>query len=595
MFNLSRLKLRQLLAMLIGFSLIMILLVQIFYYYRFQLLTQERARNYAANLMNQIDEQLSITARDIEKGASTISYNRHVQEYLITGDTTRKITDLFPFMFDVLEYVKSSNENIFDILISDADGKVITSVNSYQNSIYEALVKKYKFNEKQFKTPTHTSVIKVDDDIFYYYAYILPILSATQRADLFEKIGTCVIICRTTVLENLVLDISIAKESHLMVIDSENRILAANNSSYQGKIFDSIAFSKENSEGEVELKYNGKNSIVQYKTIKGTGWKIVSIIPVEELMSDMRPIRSFGLLMGIITTLILLLIGIVFSYNITHSISSLVKFMRNIGEHNIKQRLEFHAQNEVGTIAKDINRMLDKLEDMTRNIFTTQSKLYEAELAKKQTELSALQSQINPHFLYNTLNCISSIGLAHDIPDIVNISSAMSRIFRYCIKEAEIVFVKDEIACVKDYVSIMSIRYPDKFSVEVEVDGILLEMRTIKMILQPIVENAIYHGIERKKGQGKLVIKGYLVQRESINFMVSDNGKGMNKQELEDLVEYINSEGEGLKIKNQEKRSIGLVNINHRIRLLYGNQYGISINSVENEGTQVYIKLPVID
>ena len=311
MFNLSRLKLRQLLAMLIGFSLFMMILVQVFYYYRFQLLTQERARNYAANLMNQIDEQLSVTARDIEKGASTISYNRHVQEYLITGDTTRKIVDLFSFIFDVLEYVRSSNDNIFDILISDGNGNLITSVSNYQNSIYEALVEKYKFNEKQFKTPTHTSVIKVDEDIFYYYAYILPILSTTQRADLFEKIGTCVIICRTTALEKLVLDVSIARESYLMVVDGENRILAANNHAYQGKIFNSIAFSKENNEGEVELKYNGKNSIVQYKTVKRTGWKIVSIIPVEELMSDMRPIRSFGLLMGLVTTFILLLIGII--------------------------------------------------------------------------------------------------------------------------------------------------------------------------------------------------------------------------------------------------------------------------------------------
>jgi two-component system sensor histidine kinase YesM len=595
MFNLGRLKLRQLLALMIGFSIVMMILVQIFYYFRFRSLTQERAENYAVNLMNQIDEQLSIIARDLEKGASTIAYNRHVQEYLVIGDPKRKLLELAPFMFDVLEYVKSSNENIYDILIWDGEGKLITSVDNYQNGIYDELIKKYQFTEAQFKTPTHTAVIKVNDDIFYYYAYILPIFSINKKVELFTKIGTCVVICKTTPLEKRVLDISIVKDSLFMVLDSENKILVANRSADQGKAFTSIAFSDQNKEGKLKLKYNGKNSIVQYRTINRTGWKIVSIIPIADLMSDMRPIRSFGLFIGIITALMLLLFDSIFSYSITHNISDLVNFMRNIGEQNIKQRLELAVQNEFGFIAENINRMLDKIEDMTRSIFTAQSKLYEAELAKKQTELAALQSQINPHFLYNTLNCISTIGLAHELPDIVNISSAMSRIFRYCIKEADIVLIKDEMACIKDYLSIMSIRYKGKFSIEIKVDEILLEMKTIKMILQPIVENAVYHGIERKKGPGKLVIKGCLVHNERINFMISDDGKGMTKEELEELLGEINTGAEGEKIKRQEKRSIGLANIHHRIRLLFGDQYGISIASIENKGTEVHIELPVIE
>lgn len=595
MLKMSKVTLKQLMAMLIGFSLIMMILVQVFYYFRFYLLTQDRARNYAANLMSQINEQLITTTRNIEKNASTIAYNRHVQEYLATNDTRRKLIDLYPFIQDVLQYVKSSDDNIYDILLTDRDGKLITSVDSYKNDIFMELIKEYKFTDKNFKTPTHTSVIKDTDDLFYYYAYIMPIFSTTYKVDLFEKIGTCVVICRTTSLEKMVLDISISKDSRFFIMDKNNTIIAGNKRDDQGKLFDGYITDKNDQNlDKKDIIYNGKKSMIQYKTIESAGWRIISIIPVAELVSDMKPIRSFGLFIGFIMVLILLLIGSFFSYSITHHISRLMKFMHEIGEHNIKQRLEITAPNEVGLIAKDINRMLDRLEDMTRSIFTTQTKLYEAELAKKQSELSALQSQINPHFLYNTLNCISSIGVVHDIPDIVNISAAMSRIFRYSIKEADIVMIKDEITCIKDYLSILNIRYQDKFSVCLKVDEAIYEQKTIKMILQPIVENAIYHGIERKKGKGILTIRGDIIDNRNIQFIISDNGKGMNPHELEDLLRRINSSNEDINNK-MNKRGIGLANINHRVKLLFGNEYGISVDSCENAGTQVWLKLPVIE
>ncbi len=596
MLKLSKLTLKQLVAMMIGFSLIMMILVQVFYYSRFYTLTQERARNYAENLMNQVNEQMLTINKGIENGTSTIAYNRHVQEYLATPDVQRKLIQLYPFVLDVLQYVKSSDENIYDILLTDRDGKLVTSVDSYKNDIYMELLKKYGFTDKQFKTPVHTSVIKDTDDMFYYYAYIMPIFSTTQKVDLFNKIGTCVVICKTNVLEKMVLNVSVSKNSHFFIIDKNNVIVSGNNRTDQGKVFDSHFIDNGNSDVEEQMvDYDGKKSIVQYKTLAKTNWKIVSMIPLAELVSDMESIKSFGLCIGLITILILLLIGAFFSYSITHHISQLVKFMHEIGENNIKQRLKISAPNEVGRIAGDINRMLDKLEDMTRSIFTTQSKLYEVELSKKQSELSALQSQINPHFLYNTLNCISSIGVANDIPEIVNISAAMSRIFRYSIKEEDIIFIKDEIACINDYLSIIKIRYQDKVSVSMKVDEAIYERKTVKMILQPIVENAIYHGLELKKGKGVLIIQGGIIDNRYIQFVISDNGKGMNTQALENLLLQISSPDEELNTKIRTKKGIGLANINNRIKLMFGDEYGIHIESIENEGTRVYLKLPELE
>ena len=155
--------------------------------------------------------------------------------------------------------------------------------------------------------------------------------------------------------------------------------------------------------------------------------------------------------------------------------------------------------------------------------------------------------------------------------------------------------IKDEVTCIKDYLSILNIRYQDKFSVCLKVNEAIYECKTIKMILQPIVENAIYHGIERKKCKGLLIIQGDIIDNRNIQFIISDNGKGMNPQELGDLLRRINSYNEDSNSQIKDKRGIGLININKRVKLFFGNEYGINVYSCENEGTQVWLKMPVIE
>lgn len=183
--------------------------------------------------------------------------------------------------------------------------------------------------------------------------------------------------------------------------------------------------------------------------------------------------------------------------------------------------------------------------------------------------------------------------MINGISEIVEISSAMARIFRYSIKEEHYSTINREIDCIKDYLRIIEIRFNGKITSRIEVEPELGECRIIKMIIQPIVENAVYHGLEKKEDEGVVSIQ---VKREenSIKIVITDDGIGMEAEEVQQINNYINENGHVRKNSKENNRSIGLKNINSRIKLYYGNEYGIHISSTRNVGTEVELKLPFV-
>jgi two-component system sensor histidine kinase YesM len=596
-FSLNKFKLKEQMGVLIGIALIMMASTQYFFYYQFQNLTRIRAERYAESLVNQVAEQLYSHARNTEQGGSIIAYNRHIQEYLVTDDPERKHIILFPFVRDVLEYVRSSNENIYDIILAGADGRIITSLRSaytYQHNMQQTIVFDYGINTAEFKNPLHTALLQNIDNM-NYYAYIVPLFSIIPGNRFFEKIGFCVVVSNTESIERIISDIQLSENSGFIVLDGDNTIMVANKKEDQGKKFESLySYILNEPDHENTLTDYQSKAIVQHRLLANTGWKVVSIIPEEELSADLQSIRRFGLLLGIFMILALVVSGIALIRNITLPVSRVVNFIEQVGKNGESQRLEIPAPNEVGIIAGYINRMLDDIEENMDKLLKAQKEYHDIELLKKEAELSALQNQINPHFLYNTLNCISSIALVNDISEIVTISEAMVKIFRYSIKQSDLVFIRDEIALIRDYMEIMNIRYLGRFTLVISVDEEILRLKTIRMILQPLAENAVYHGLEPKNGPGELSIHSSKISENVLQISIEDNGKGMGKKELAALQKALNTESLGEETSTGAK-SIGLININRRIQLMFGKEYGVTIESRQNSGTLIVIFLPVIN
>ncbi|WP_167549538.1 sensor histidine kinase [Paenibacillus borealis] len=540
--------------------------------------------------MEQVALNIDTIAKNVERDSITVSYSKFVQELMVSDDIIRK-TELNEYVTEIFTHTRSSNQNIYSIVLLSSKDKQTSDSLHYNNDILKTLEGIYNFKSDEFRKPVFSSIVRDRSDAFYYYSYISPIFSSYDNS----KIGSCIFLLDTRELEKLVNTTELTKNSLLLILDADNRVIVSNKGLKAGDYYEDVFWQEGvSSTAKDEIVYEGKKSLVQYKKIESTDWKIISVLPTAELTKDMKPIVTLGIWLGLIMIIMLAAIGSIFMYNTTRPIMLIVRFLSRVGDRELNYRLKIPSTNEVGIIATHINHMLDNVEEMTRNTVENQTSLYEAELSKKQAELSALQSQINPHFLYNTLNCLSSIGLAYDVSEVVSISSAMSSIFRYSIKGQDLVSIKDEMGCIKDYLLIMDIRYQGKFEIVIEMKESILEMKSLKMILQPIVENAMYHGLEMKTGSGRLSIQGFISEEGYLQIDIEDDGIGMTEAQLSELLTGIR-ESANTELLGTDKQGIGLSNINKRIRLQFGAQYGLDVASEAGKGTKVTVRLPIIE
>lgn len=341
------------------------------------------------------------------------------------------------------------------------------------------------------------------------------------------------------------------------------------------------------------LKGNNKNGVIKdtnahkiiiSRPISPYGLKAVAVFSYNEVTSKVNASVRFSILIFVIILIISFGLTVLFSNIFTKRIHLLIKKMKKVeaGDLNISNVIE--GEDEVGLLDRQFNRMVCRLESVI-------SENCVQRLEKREAELSALQLQINPHFLYNTLESISAIAAINDCFDICSISQKLGDMFRYSINtmKNEFVFLRDEINHIKNYIFIQEIRFDGRFEVQYNIPEILMDCKILKFILQPIVENAISHGLEEKEVKGCITISAE--NYENVLYLtVKDDGAGMSHERLEQLNAYFNESD--INTKEYAKRSIGLKNVDSRIKMVNGNAYGVTVNSQIKVGTQVVIKLP---
>ena len=323
----------------------------------------------------------------------------------------------------------------------------------------------------------------------------------------------------------------------------------------------------------------------QYSVLSPSSFKLITTSHIEN--SYIRGIsllsRSTMIMLGI---LLLIILGIyyLFMRRFIRPVGKITEAMnKNITLH---ERIDVSTDSELDIIVDGVNGMLDRMEELTNRIVSNQRKLYELELLNQQSSILALQNQVNPHFLFNTLECIRSISLVYNCREISVITVSLSKIYRYSAQGSTNVTLREELDIIKEYMNIINIRFPDKIDIRYNVEEKLLDKPFYKMILQPLVENAVKHGLEKKAGKGTLEITSYC-RGDAVYIAVSDNGCGMTQEKLNQVRDMMNSD-------NPENIHIGLTNVNKRLNLHYGKDYGLTLDSTENVGTKVTVKVPGI-
>ncbi len=324
-------------------------------------------------------------------------------------------------------------------------------------------------------------------------------------------------------------------------------------------------------------KIDTKSVLISHKPIDNSDWMLVSVIPLNEVLANIRSLRDQLLLILLIISVISYLLAYMVSKVSTKKIKQLIKRMRKVQSGDLNVIITRYDKDEFGELSENFNYMIVKLSELIE-------KQFQLGKALKNADLKTLQAQINPHFLYNSLDVINCIGIEHQVPEISSMVQSLTKYYKLGLsKGMDIVTVQNELEHVEYYVKIMNIRYTNAIDLEINIAKELLTCLIPKITLQPLVENAILHGILAKKEKcGTIQISGKL-DHSIVRLYVADDGVGMDSDKLNRLLEQDDSTvNEGFGVKNTQER----------LRLTYGEAYGLTYRSEAGIGTQVEIRIP---
>ena len=371
----------------------------------------------------------------------------------------------------------------------------------------------------------------------------------------------------------------VSRDDEMMILDEENHVVSCADKSLTGRsIYDIL----EGYEGEIgnnrrdTAVYDGKEMLVSSVT-SPQGWKILSLVSVPMLEMNIRTSVKNVIMFGLLAIGMSLVFSAIISILITRRIKDLTKSVEKMKDGVFGERIEDGGRDEIGILAEVFSDMSLMVKHLIKDI-------YEKELIRKAAELNLLQEQINPHFLYNVLSSITSMAIRSGNSEISDMVDHLALFYRISLNKGKnILTVREEVKLLENYLEIQKVRFGDAIQITCDLDENLMDCLIIKLILQPIVENAIHHAM---KDETEVLHIAVTLKQEAdyMVFTIIDDGVGMD----ENTVKEINSE------IRTAVRGFGLKNVSIRIQLQYGQDYGVKVYSKINEGTRVLIKLPIV-
>ena len=327
-----------------------------------------------------------------------------------------------------------------------------------------------------------------------------------------------------------------------------------------------------------EENFQGENRLVTVKTISYTGWKLVSVVPMKSFSMGMSGMRNLVVLLVALTVFAAVILNQMVSARISKPLRRLNDSVKEWEAGNMEPDIYIGGSMEVEHLGKTLRSTVAQIRQLMDDIVVEQEE-------KRKSELDALQSQINPHFLYNTLDSIVWMITGERYDDAVFMITQLASLFRISLSRGKTVIrIEDEVKHAQNYMNIQKIRYKNSFEVDFQIDPEILDGCTVKLVLQPLLENAIYYGMEFMDGEGEIHVRGYRKEND-VYLEVEDNGLGMPEEEAAELLN-------GKERPHKHGSGVGLVNVHSRLKLRFGDQYGLIIKSCPDEGMLVQIHIP---
>ena len=331
------------------------------------------------------------------------------------------------------------------------------------------------------------------------------------------------------------------------------------------------------------ITVNGTDYQVLRRRSLYTGWRTIGVFSLADALHEVFLIRYWALIIGGITMALAIVAAFFFTSSIARPVVGLKNLMKRAEKGDLSVRFSGGNGDELSELGSGFNEMIERIQSLIDQV-------YREQLAKREAELGILQEQIKPHFLYNTLDTIQWMAQEHRVDDVVCLVGALTKLFRIGLsKGRELISLADELEHVNSYLCIQKMRYEDKFDYEIRADESLQSRLVLRLILQPLVENAIYHGVKERRGKGMLVVEAHAVEGE-LRLIVSDDGAGFPPDRLAAINAALEHDGQPL-----SSGGYGIRNVHERIRLTFGRPYGLSFASTRGGGTDALVRHPLLE
>lgn len=540
---------------------------------------------YNMELVSNLKQRVSDNYAKISGIMVNLGYDTTVQDFLAENDNLLTY-ELSKKVQSLMGVIKSTNPDIVDIIIVNASGKH-TSLNGKIGLAREMMDKLIDYEGN-----VHYGGFKKADPLLARDTFLfgMNLFASRDTYRYGEKIGLI-----TVILDAKSIQAEIEKFPRLsgtsFYLRTNGNLVYANADGLELNLdAERLTLYSGYGESAVNEKIGGKSYAIQSFDLPEIEGNIVSAVPIGNLIKELKGLKQTSYVMLFVTLLLVTIPYSVLMMNILKPLGKLIAFMKRLKSGNLDvlhTKVELEGYAEIEVISTQFNTMLNRINDLTRQLLETTGELYQADIERQRAEMSFLQSQINPHFLSNTLDAIKGIAIVKGNQDIYEMTAALSRMLRYSIKGSNEVRLEEELKVVGSYITIHQGRFPGRIQFEQYTSEDLHDVLIPKMIVQPIVENALTHGLEPHASGGKVVIQAELREDRHMEIIVTDNGVGIEPERLAQLRSTLRSRD------RTAYQHIGMKNVNDRIRLHYGEGYGIEVGSQLGSGTVVRVRLPL--
>jgi two-component system, sensor histidine kinase YesM len=598
----QRLSLSQkIIASFISIALVAVLSMNYISHFYYSRATQQDFYNIAETTTVSLNHQLEIYFGQIAR--STYAMNAGVLHYSsvleqensdmiqdwLRGDSVMSLENRYMIREVLNKYIAFNYPEIENIYLMSQDRRVLQASDSYTDSQL-ARLQWYQRppNNKLEIFPTFYE----DGGTIPLVAVAIPIFDVKYTT----LLGRLVLHMKLTEIKNMIGSMRIGDTGYILMVSSDGRIVYRPGedklaSPIKETELSWLALSKPNS----LQTWQGKQYLVSYSISELTGWKTIALVPQKEMATGLQIAQiSAFILMGLL--ILLILISVPFAANrITRPVIQLKRAMEKLQTGDLTVRAPVTQGNdEIQLLSVSFNRMAVRLSELVNTVNIMELKEVQIQLLQKEATIQALQNQINPHLLYNTLDIIKSIAYLEGVPKIEKMAENLASLYRFTARlEQSEISLAEELEQLKRYLEIIHIRYTRHFESKVYVDEKYMQAHIIKLSIQPIVENAVKYAVEPRNGKAAVLVSAYPEGNDLI-IEIADNGSGIDDVVLQNLKERLmrisNHPNHGLNTHD----SLGLTNVHSRLVLYYGKDYGIHIHSFPNQGTVISVRIPFI-